>query len=179
VLSLRVIEDLLNTVDERTFTRHGESHVPGERLTSPQALADWLVLHDLPSGGTPLDTPDVAATIALRTALRQALVADATADSALGDYPLRLMPEASGGLRLAATSGRPWLNALVETVADSVATGDWARVKLCAAPDCRWAFYDVSRNGRGRWCAMEICGNRHKTRSYRERRHHDNEMTGF
>ncbi|MFD9698271.1 CGNR zinc finger domain-containing protein [Lentzea sp. NPDC059081] len=42
---------------------------------------------------------------------------------------------------------------------------------MCAAPDCRWAFYDVSRNGRGRWCAMEICGNRQKTRAYRERRH--------
>jgi predicted RNA-binding Zn ribbon-like protein len=65
------------------------------------------------------------------------------------------------------------LDAIVETVANSVAKGDWPRVKLCAAPDCRWAFYDVSRNGRGRWCAMEICGNRQKTRTYRERRHHD------
>jgi hypothetical protein len=173
VLSLRVIEDFLNTVDERTFTRHGESHVPGERLTSPQALTDWLAVRDLTPGGTPLGMTDVEATIALRTALRQALVADAEATSTLRDYPLRLEPDASGGLHIAGASGRSWLDAIVETVANSVAKGDWPRVRLCAAPDCRWAFYDVSRNGRGRWCAMEICGNRQKTRTYRERRHHD------
>ncbi|MBP2340661.1 putative RNA-binding Zn ribbon-like protein [Saccharothrix coeruleofusca] len=176
MLSLKVVEDFLNTLDERTFTRHGESHVPGERLTSPRALADWLAAHDLSSGDTPLRTADVEAAIALRTALRQALVVDAETEvevaSALRDYPLRLVPDASGGLRIAAASGRPWLDAVVETVAGSAARGDWARVKLCAAPDCRWAFYDTSRNGRGRWCAMEICGNRHKTRTYRERRHH-------
>ncbi|MFL6126187.1 CGNR zinc finger domain-containing protein [Actinophytocola sp.] len=181
MVSLQVIEDFLNTVDERTFTRHGESHVPGERLTSPQALADWLAVRGLTSGDTPLGVTDVAATIALRTALRQALVADAGADvtatSTLRDYPLRLVPDVSGGLRIAVTSGRPWLDAIVETVAGSVAKGDWARVKLCAAPDCRWAFYDVSRNGRGRWCTMEVCGNRQKTRTYRQRRQHDNEMT--
>lgn len=173
MVSLRVIEDFLNTVDERTFTRHGESHVPGERLTSPEALADWLAARDLPSGATPLHVADVTAAIALRTALRQALAGEAEATSALRDHPLRLVPDASRGLRLAATSGRPWLDAIVETVADSAARGDWPRVKLCAAPDCRWAFHDVSRNGRGRWCTMEICGNRHKTRTYRERRHHD------
>ncbi|OLF07056.1 CGNR zinc finger domain-containing protein [Actinophytocola xanthii] len=170
MVPLQVIEDFLNTVDERTFTRHGRSHVPGERLTSPQALADWLAAHELRSEDTPLRRTDVEGAVALRTALRKALVADA---EALRDYPLRLVPDTSGGLRIAATSGRPWLDAIVETVATSVARGDWTRVKLCAAPDCRWAFYDVSRNGRGRWCTMEICGNRHKTRSYRERRHDD------
>jgi hypothetical protein len=167
VMSLQVIVDFLNTVDERTFTRHGESHVPGERLTGPQALADWLADRDLPPGGTPLRMADVEATTALRTALRHT---GDEATAALRDHPLLLVPDGSGGLRLAATSGRPWLDAVVETVATSAATGDWQRVRLCAAPDCRWAFYDVSRNGRGRWCTMEICGNRHKTRTYRERR---------
>jgi len=169
-MSLQVIEDFLNTVDERTFTRHGESHVPGERLTGPRALADWLADRDLTPGDTPLRVTDVEATIALRTALRQALVVGGEATAALRDHPLRLVSDESGGLCLAAASGRPWLDAVVETVATSVAKGDWQRVKLCAAPDCRWAFYDVSRNGRGRWCTMEICGNRHKTRTYRERR---------
>ncbi|GHH38954.1 CGNR zinc finger domain-containing protein [Lentzea cavernae] len=73
----------------------------------------------------------------------------------------------------AATALRTALReAVVEAVANGVARGDWAQVELCAAPDCRWAFHDVSRNGRGRWCAMEICGNRHETRTYRERRQH-------
>lgn len=173
MVSLQVIEDFLNTVDERTFKRHRESHVPGERLTSPQALADWLTDRGLDFGDSPPRAADLETAIALRTALRQALVADTGAAAALAEHPLRLEPDASGGLRLVATSGPAWLNAIVETVAGSVARGEWSRIKLCAAPDCRWAFYDVSRNGRGRWCTMEICGNRHKTRTYRERRRHE------
>lgn len=168
---LQLIEEFLNTVDERTFVRNGERHVAGEQLTSPQALADWLTARDLPAAdGTPLRTADLAATTALRTALRQALGGEADAVTALEGYPLRLVPGATGGLRLAAGSGRPWLDAIVETVAESAARDDWKRIKLCAAADCRWAFYDTSRSGRGRWCDMEVCGNRHKTRTYRERR---------
>jgi len=173
VVSLRVIEDLLNTVDERTFMRHGQSHVPEERLTSPQALQDWLAASGLPAGDTSPGMADVEAVTGLRTALRGALTGDVTAAGALEVYPLRLVPDPSGGLRIGAESGRPWLDAIVEAVAAGVATGEWSRVKLCAAPDCRWAFYDVSRNGRGRWCSMDICGNRHKTRTYRERLRHE------
>jgi len=40
---------------------------------------------------------------------------------------------------------------------------------MCAHGDCRWVFYDGSRNGRGRWCTMDVCGNRAKTRAYRQR----------
>ncbi|MEU4242496.1 CGNR zinc finger domain-containing protein [Actinoplanes sp. NPDC026619] len=50
-----------------------------------------------------------------------------------------------------------------------MAGGGWNRLKLCSAADCRWAFYDTSRNGGGRWCSMEACGNRNKTRAYRRR----------
>ncbi|WP_308436379.1 CGNR zinc finger domain-containing protein [Lentzea cavernae] len=39
-------------------------------------------------------------------------------------------------------------------------------------------LHDISRNGRGCWCAQEICGNRHKTRTYRQRRHHDQREGG-
>jgi predicted RNA-binding Zn ribbon-like protein len=167
---LQLIEEFLNTVDERTFVRNGERHVAGEQLTSPQALADWLAARDLAAAGIRLRTADLAATIDLRTALRQTLSGEADAATALAGYPLRLVPGASGGLRLAAASGRPWLDVIVETVAESAARDDWKRIKLCAAADCRWAFYDTSRSGRGRWCDMEVCGNRHKTRTYRERR---------
>jgi hypothetical protein len=169
VEGLRLIEEFLNTVDERTFSRHGQNHVAGEQLTSPKVLADWLAARDL-TADADLTPADLTATTALRTALRQALTGDADATTALEGYPLRLAPDPSGELRLAARSGRPWLDAVVETVAESAARGDWKRIKLCAAPDCRWAFYDTSRNGRGRWCEMEVCGNRHKTRTYRERR---------
>lgn len=47
--------------------------------------------------------------------------------------------------------------------------GLWERVKICPADDCRWAFYDRSRNHSRTWCSMRICGNREKARNWRER----------
>ncbi|AGL15670.1 CGNR zinc finger domain-containing protein [Actinoplanes sp. N902-109] len=167
----QVIEEFLNTVDERQFRRHGENHVATEHLSSPQALAGWLAAHHLASGDRELTAADLTATTTLRTALRQSLLGDRDggAATALADYPLRLVPDPDGGLRVAACTGRPWLDAIVAAVAAGAARDDWKRIKLCAAPDCRWAFHDTSRSGRGRWCSMEVCGNRHKTRTYRER----------
>jgi predicted RNA-binding Zn ribbon-like protein len=101
--------------------------------------------------------------------LRQVLLGAADSGAALAGHHLRLVPDAPGGLRIVAGSGRPWLDVILETVAQSAARGDCQRVKLCTAPDWHWVFYDTSRSGRGRWCSMEVCGNRHKTRTYRER----------
>ncbi len=49
------------------------------------------------------------------------------------------------------------------------ATEGWSRVKACAAPDCRWAYLDTSRNRSRRWCDMTNCGNRAKNRTWRTR----------
>jgi predicted RNA-binding Zn ribbon-like protein len=48
--------------------------------------------------------------------------------------------------------------------------GSWSRLKVCASPGCRWAFYDRSRNQQGNWCDMAVCGNRFKNRELRARR---------
>ena len=48
--------------------------------------------------------------------------------------------------------------------------GTWSRLKLCGNPDCRWAFFDRSRNQQGSWCNMVTCGNRLKNRELRARR---------
>jgi predicted RNA-binding Zn ribbon-like protein len=48
--------------------------------------------------------------------------------------------------------------------------GSWSRLKMCANPDCRWVFYDRSRNQQGNWCDMAVCGNRLKNRQLRARR---------
>ncbi len=48
--------------------------------------------------------------------------------------------------------------------------GSWGRMKVCANPDCRWAFFDRSRNQQGNWCNMASCGNRLKNRELRARR---------
>lgn len=49
--------------------------------------------------------------------------------------------------------------------------GAWTRLKACTVDDCRWAFYDTTRNHSRTWCSMDVCGNREKTRRYRARRH--------
>lgn len=45
-----------------------------------------------------------------------------------------------------------------------------ARLKVCAAPECRWAYYDSSRSRSRSWCDMNVCGARHKMREYRARK---------
>jgi CGNR zinc finger len=59
-------------------------------------------------------------------------------------------------------------------VVGAVAAGTWSRLKAC--PDCRWVFYDHSRNGSKRWCLMyaggpdgRACGTIAKVRRYRSR----------
>jgi predicted RNA-binding Zn ribbon-like protein len=172
VVDLVLVEEFLNTLDERTFTWHGRKRVAADTLTSVEDLAAWLETHDLIAAGARLQPSDLATAVALRTALRAALTDgtdDAQATRALAHFPLRMEPDASGRLRIVAESGVSGLDAIVETVATSVAGGGWNRLKLCAAADCRWAFYDTSRNGGGRWCSMDACGNRNKTRAYRRR----------
>jgi len=48
--------------------------------------------------------------------------------------------------------------------------GAWPRLKACTDEGCQWAFYDTTRNRSRTWCSMEECGNREKTRRYRERK---------
>lgn len=171
-VNLVVVEQFLNTLDERTFSLHGRNHVTTEQLTSVETLSAWLEAHGLVAPGQELRPSDLAAALSLRATLRAALTGgtdEAAAAEALAGFPLWLVPEPSGKLRLRAVSGVEGLDTIVQTVAESVACGRWSRLKLCASPDCRWAFYDTSRSGAGRWCSMEVCGNRHKTRAYRRR----------
>jgi predicted RNA-binding Zn ribbon-like protein len=51
----------------------------------------------------------------------------------------------------------------------SMDDGTWTRLKVCANDTCRGAFYDHSRARTGRWCSMDVCGNRAKQRAWRER----------
>ena len=56
---------------------------------------------------------------------------------------------------------------MVAAVHAGMEEGAWERLKACTNGGCVWAFYDRSKNRSGRWCSMDICGNRIKTRTYR------------
>jgi hypothetical protein len=175
----RNLEDFLNTLDRRTYRRHGVAREGGDLLVSPQALAEWFAERGLLAPGTRIGEDDLAAAVALRSALRaaagEAFVEDAAARSAqavLADFPLHLAPDPDGELRLvaAAHDAHRAVAPIVEAVVRCVVAGHWKRLRICAASDCGWAFYDGSRNGGARWCSMAVCGNREKTRAYRRRR---------
>ena len=62
------------------------------------------------------------------------------------------------------------LGTILADVVIAASRESWTRMKICAAEDCRWAYYDHSKSRTGRWCAMQTCGNRHKTRRYRRKK---------
>jgi predicted RNA-binding Zn ribbon-like protein len=65
--------------------------------------------------------------------------------------------------------GEGGLEQVLGAVARLAVRGELSRVKICPADDCRWAFYDTSRNSSRQWCSMAVCGNRAKARAYRAR----------
>jgi len=191
-----VLVEFLNTLDERTFARHGRRHEPHDELDSPAALARWLADHGLlgdPAARTRATATDLTDALAVRTTLRDNLVSALDGDNdehgedgdghpaalavpaALDAFRLYLVADRSGGLALACAPPRPTpvghaLATLVATAATAGVRGTWDRVRVCAAPDCHWAFIDTSRRGDKRWCSTAVCGNRSKTADYRVRR---------
>src|SRR5205823_11723454 len=61
------------------------------------------------------------------------------------------------------------IGAVVAQLYDASANGTLDRLKMCASEECRRVFYDRSKPGTRRWCQAALCGNRIKTRAYRER----------
>lgn len=114
---------------------------------------------------------------ALRAALREVI---ATPSGPEGVSDLRELTDrlevrlvwSAEGLRLRSTAASPTRRALGELLVlchRAMIDGTWARMRICPAADCRWAFYDHSRNRSGRWCQMAECGNRAKVRAHRAR----------
>lgn len=158
--------ELMNSLDERSYVRRGVRMTGGDTLATPEELAGWLAGHHLIRSTATVTREDVNATRRLRTALRSSFTGTTTV---LDEFPLVVRLAAAPGLEPAADGVRGALGTLAAAVALAQADGSWARMRMCAAADCRWVFYDGSRNAGGRWCSMASCGNRDKTRAYRRR----------
>ncbi|RMI37297.1 CGNR zinc finger domain-containing protein [Streptomyces triticirhizae] len=85
--------------------------------------------------------------------------------------PLVVEVAEDGAARLVPAPGLDGVAAFTARVAAVVAAaearGEWRRLRVCEADDCRWAYYDQSPAGRRRWCSMRTCGARAKMRAYR------------
>jgi hypothetical protein len=137
-----LVVEFLNTVNHEAHT---------DVLDDPGAWHRWLTEHTLTEG-----TGDVRA---VRDALRAA-VGDSSAPVAVS-APVTIDLPAGGPPRLTAPDVA---GAVLAAASRLVVRGTWARVKICPAQDCRWAFYDRSRNQSRTWCSMQVCGNREKAR---------------
>ena len=61
-----------------------------------------------------------------------------------------------------------WIAA--RSAADVLTSDKVRRLKTCPSSNCGWVFVDTTKNGTRRWCDMQVCGSRAKTRSYYARK---------
>jgi predicted RNA-binding Zn ribbon-like protein len=169
-LPAAVVRDFVNTEDHET----GE-----DALTTAAGLARYLRAEALWDGSGAVRRAQLELALHLRRGLRAALEHhhDGRARSleelrlALGAVPVGLDYAWDRGLLLVAGgTGATQALARVAVAAHECATeGIWERLKICSADDCAWAYYDHSKNRSRNWCEYG-CGNKVKTRAYRERR---------
>ena len=166
----------------RAFINTADINDGIERLTDRRTLRRFLRERDLIGSRDGLAPGDLERAIEVREALRDLLEGRSHGipiDNALrslnvrsGDAIARVSFDRHGEPALVpATGGLDGALAQLFAIIHAAALeGTWTRLKVCAADDCHWAFYDSSKNRRGTWCNMASCGNRAKARSYRERR---------
>ena len=58
---------------------------------------------------------------------------------------------------------------VVRSAADLLASSEAARIRVCGGLACGWMYVDRSRNHLRRWCQMETCGTREKSRRRADR----------
>jgi predicted RNA-binding Zn ribbon-like protein len=170
---LVVVQRFVNT---RTYLTGGDLLADAEEATA------WLTEHGLLGAGERLDEAGRRRLLAFREVLRGLLVThngeagpdvkalnDLVASTALKaafepDGRLALVPSGEGG------PADRVLGHLLAVMVRAEDEGTWKRLKACRNEDCRWAFYDASKNRSGSWCDMAVCGARHKMRTYRKRK---------
>jgi hypothetical protein len=139
----------------------------------------WLADAGLLGEGAALHETDLAFARSVREGIRSVVDSGAGEPDPLA--PLRelaqtrrprLIVDDGGLLGLAPPRGKDLgvgLFELLLIIRGAQQDGTWSRLKACANPECRWVFYDRSRNRQGSWCEMAVCGNRLKNRRLRER----------
>ena len=165
------------------FLNTWNHELPGDwdRLGTPAKARVWLRAKDLVSASTRVTARDAAHLREVREALRSVVVANdstirspstalATLRRTSRRAELRIELDDVGRTRLEPTRGGidGSVATLLGIVHEAQLLGTWPRLKACR--QCGYAFFDRSKNRSASWCAMSICGNRTKNRTYRRRR---------
>jgi len=164
-----------------SFVNTREIDTGSDALADAAALGPWIEAktgEHLPE----LNERDAARVRSLRESLRSLLRGNNGAEVAEPDLqPLReaaeraryrpsLGPDGQLSLEPTRSDLSGFEARLLLAIERIQAGGSWPRVKACPDEECEWAFYDETRNRSRTWCSMEVCGNRHKTRAYRQRK---------
>jgi len=172
---LETVRAFVNTLDVENAT---------DALGTPAGLGAWLAERGLLAPQVRPTAQDRDEAVGLREALRALLLenngappdeaAVDTLNAAARRARLEVRFEPSGAPSLVAQAGgvAGALGDILRAAHSAMAEGTWSRLKACPDDACHWAFYDHSRNLSGRWCSMEVCGNRNKGRAFRARRRH-------
>jgi predicted RNA-binding Zn ribbon-like protein len=179
---IALLYDFVNSLDLRRYVERGVAHVAGDEIATTMQLESWLRARRLLDGGARLDAEDHRSALALREAVRSFLQlspVDREVDAAAAErlnaaavrFPLTLQVLKGGRLamrpsRLSHVGGLGNILAELQWLADTERLG---RLKMCASEECHWVFFDRSKPANRRWCNSALCGNRQKTRAYRER----------
>lgn len=171
---LSLVQDLVNT---RNLMRGYDL------LGDADSAKRWLVDSNYGPPEQTVAPEDLERLRALRERLRDVLLSHNLGPSARTEEAASELNDLAGTVALGVgfdSSGQPLLGSsstgvkgfvedLLAAAIRASQTGIWRRLKACANEECRWVFYDASKNHSGSWCVMEICGSRAKMRSYRRR----------
>jgi predicted RNA-binding Zn ribbon-like protein len=174
--------DFANSLDVRHFTHHGVQHVQGDELGSPRELGAWMSQRGLLFTSARITPAMFATALEFRAGVRTYLQCDPverrknkdavrSLNTAVRLFPLVAEARNDGVMALRAARGDALagLSSLVAELHDGSVRGTLDRLKMCAAEECRRVFFDRSKPATRRWCMSNLCGNRIKTRTYRER----------
>jgi predicted RNA-binding Zn ribbon-like protein len=174
--------DFANSLDVRHFTHHGVQHVQSDALTDPRKLAAWMSQRGLPAVGARITPAMFDAALQLRAGVRTFLACDPAErrkskdairplNDALRAFPLVVEASNDGDVALGPARSDPMagLSAIAAELYLGSVKRTLDRLKMCAAEECRRVFFDRSKPATRRWCMSTLCGNRMKTRTYRQR----------
>ncbi|MFN2582458.1 MAG: CGNR zinc finger domain-containing protein [Candidatus Dormibacteria bacterium] len=167
---LGLVEAFVNTV----HLEDGDDSLP-----TPEAATAWLRRYGVAVES--VSEAERARLIQLREALRDVLESnDGRAVGAerveqvtrmLNGHGLATVISAEGVRLEPAGSGiDAFYGMLASAMVRATIDGTWRRLKVCHKAECRWVFYDSSKNASRAWCSMRSCGCQAKSRAYRARR---------
>ncbi len=164
---LATVEAFVNTLDLKLGT---------DVLTE-----QWLADHTHGETIVGVDSYEIGRAQELRESIRELLLANTgvpadpaapgVVQAAWERASVGLAMDAAGNVRLVSMAGGAdgALGEILSTMVWAMVLGTWVRLKACQNSGCQRAFYDTSKNRSRKWCAMSICGNQAKARTYRRR----------